>query len=100
MVFSTIEIQISMIVDSSDGFFKNSTLKTNVSDNTKTVLNTYQTTPDPTTTAKGEPLTADNKNKTTITNTNLTSKETNHLNIDEKALDSNKKAIDKALPNN
>lgn len=95
-----IPVELSMIVDSSDGFFKNSTLKTNVSDNTKTVLNTYQTTPDPTTTAKGEPLTADNKNKTTITNTNLTSKETNHLNIDEKALDSNKKAIDKALPNN
>lgn len=94
-----IPVQLSMIVDSSDGIFKNSTLKTNVSENTKEVLNTYQTTPDPNTGAKGVPLTPDNKSKTTIVNTNLTSPDVNHQNIDEKALDANKKAIDNVIPN-
>lgn len=93
-----IPVQLSMIVDSSDGIFNNSTVKTDVSDNTKIAVNTYQTTPDPTTSAKGQPLTADNKNKTAVINTDLTSKATTHQNIDEKALDINKKAIDVSLP--
>ncbi|MEJ5052450.1 hypothetical protein WH221_21675 [Chryseobacterium culicis] len=54
--------------------------------------------PDPTTSAKEEPLTADNKNKTTVINTNLTSKTTTHQNIDEEALDINKTVIDVSLP--
>ena len=93
-----IPVQLSMIVDSSDGIFKNSTVKTDVSENTKMAVNTYQTTPDPTTSARGEPLKPDNKNKTTVINTNLTSKTITHQNIDENALDINKVAIDVSLP--
>ncbi|UQB69787.1 DUF6443 domain-containing protein [Epilithonimonas zeae] len=93
-----IPVQLSMIVDSSDGPLGNSTVKTDVSDNTLVAVNTYQTTPDPNSTASGGPIKAENSKKTGVVNVNSTSKDTTHQNIDEKALNANKQMIDLSIP--
>jgi len=93
-----IPVQLFMIVDSSDGPLGNSTVKTDVSDNTLVAVNTYQTTPDPNSTASGGPIKAENSKKTDVVNVNSTSKDTTHQNIDEKALNANKQMIDLSIP--